>query len=104
VIVTSGIPPISAAKAATSTIPIVFVLGEDPVRIGLVSSLARPGGNLTGVNFLAAELVAKRLELLRELVPGLNALPCSSTRTMHRGPNLRCVTWKLPLAAWVCAV
>src|SRR5262249_6632241 len=86
IIATGGHPPALAAKSATTTIPSVFVVPEDPAGLGLVDSLARPGGNLTGVNFFAGELAAKRLEFLRTLVPGVARVavlvnPASTTET-----------------------
>ena len=74
VIVTAGTAAVVAAKQATSVIPIIFALGGDPVGTGLVASLARPGGNVTGLSQQSADLAGKRVELLREVIPGLGRL------------------------------
>ena len=85
-----------AAKASTTTIPIVFVVPEDPVRLGLVASIARPGGNLTGINYFSAELVAKRLEFLRELVPAATRV---AVLVNPAGPNAASTIRELEPAA-----
>jgi len=85
-IITAGTNPARAAKAATSTIPIVMVFGSDPVGTGLVQSLARPGGNVTGFINLAPELGAKRLELLKEAIPAISRVAVLTNASAPTGP------------------
>ena len=84
VIVAGGIPPLMAAKAATSTIPIVFSSAGDPVRLGVVASLSRPGGNITGINHFGVALAPKRLQLLLELVPAVTVIAVLENPTNPR--------------------
>ena len=86
----------TAAKAATTTIPVVFLLGEDPVRLGLVASLARPGGNVTGLNLFSGEMTAKRLEILREILPAATRVAVLVNPT---GPNAETTLREVPPAA-----
>ena len=97
VIVAAATPSTLAAKAATNTIPIVFASGLDPVQFGLVTSLNRPGGNITGVNNLNAAVLGKRLELLHELVPATGVIAFSPRNpTSGIGVKDRCsAIWKI---------
>src|SRR5262245_29503290 len=98
VIATPGSNPASlAAKAATTTIPIVFGVGEDPVKLGLVASLARPGGNATGINFFGQEVATKRLGLLHDIVP--NAIRIAVLVNPANAPTAEATLRDIPEAA-----
>jgi len=101
VIVTAAPPPTRAAKTATATIPIVMAFADDPVSSGFVTSLARPGGNITGLSSLAPEISGKQLELLKEVVPGLSRVAVLGTSTV---PQYAQVVKEIDLSAKVFGI
>jgi len=109
-IVTEGIPSARALKKATSTIPIVVARAGDLVGSGLVGSLARPGGNITGFSILGPELAGKRLELLKEIVPGLSHVtvvsnPANPHRELEFGwAEKAAQTLPIKLNSWACTI
>jgi len=83
-VLVGGGPTITAAKAATATIPIVFLMGDDPVKAGVVGALNRPGGNITGISLLTESMESKRLQMLHEVVPHVRVTaPSSATRSLR---------------------
>src|SRR5262249_48402771 len=88
IVTASGVPSVAAAKAASATIPIVFMMGPDPVRTGVVARLNRPGSNVTGVTLLSADLIAKRLGLLHDLVPQATAITVLLTEKGDRDSQI----------------
>ena len=96
VIAANDIPSARAAKSATSSIPIIFIIGGDPVAAGLVAGLARPGGNLTGISFISTALMPKRLELLSELVPRAKVI---ALLVNPNSPNTDLMMRNMPAAA-----
>ena len=102
VIAAIGTPAAPAARAATSSIPIVFRIGVDPVELGLVASLARPGGNLTGSVSLNTELEPKRLQFLQEVVPTAKVI-ATLINPSSPNANFNRVSWKLPRVLLGCS-
>jgi putative ABC transport system substrate-binding protein len=102
VIAAASAPASVAAAKATTTTPIVFLVPEDPVRLGLVTSLSRPGGNATGINFFAAELATKRLEFLRAVVPVIKRVAVLLNPAERRLPQRTGAIWKQRRTPWAC--
>jgi putative ABC transport system substrate-binding protein len=101
VIVTAGAGPVIAAKQATSNIPIVFAVASDPVATGLVAALARPGGNVTGMSYQGPDLATKRLELLREVIPGFRRLAVMANGSASGAmEEMREVQWEHAPSDW----